>query len=219
MNFPILGYSAVFSAFFPFLAALFRIRYFDRESRLLFIMFSVDLCNTLIQFLLANAGIRNLFLSHFYIPFEFLFFLWIFSRWFGGASKPVLRSISVLFLLFWAASHVSLEKFTEQAFYTSLLSKILGAAVSIVFLHRISADSGQSILKDQRFWFLSGLLIFASGGILFSSLRTVIDKLPPDGLLVAYSAHWVILIVTNVFYAIGFLCKPLNSGGQLELAR
>ena len=56
---------------------------------------------------------------------------------------------------------------------------------------------------------------------MFSFLRSVIDILPLDGLMVAYSIHWAITIVTNALYAIGFLCKPQvqNSGGQLELAR
>ena len=219
MEFPVLGYAAVFFAIAPFFAALFRIRHLDAELRLFLLMFGVAFLNMALQFILAELSIRNLFLGHFYMPFEFLFFLWVFSRWFGTSSQFVLRLISVLFVLFWIVSHLTLERFVEPPQYTSLVSKILALGVTVFFLHRISADSKESILKDSRFWFLSGLLIYSSGGILFASLRSVIDKLPPEGIDFAFSAHWIISIVSNALYIIGFLCKPRNSGGQLELAR
>jgi len=219
MSVPILGYVAIFVTILPFLAALFRIQYLDAEQRLLLLMFAVGVLNMALQIIIPYLGYYNLFLAHFYLPFEFLFFLWIFSRWFGTSPQFVLRLISVLFVLFWIVSHLTLERFVEPAQYTSLVSKILALGVTIFFLHRISADSKESILEDSRFWFLSGLLVYSSGGILFSALRNVIDKLPPEGIDFAFSAHWIISIVSNALYVIGFLCKPRNSGGQLELAR
>lgn len=221
MSIPLLAYVAGFSVGFPVFAALFKIRSLDREMRLLLVMFSIGAVNVVLQFVVAFSGFHNLFLAHFFLLIEFLFFLWVFSCWFDRRLHIIFRTVFALFIVFWILSHVSLEKFDEPAYYTSLLSKILYTAISIVLLHRISADSTKSILQDSRFWFLSGVLIYASGGILFASLRSAIDKLPLDGLLVAYSVHWIITIVTNLLYAIGFLCKPQvqNSGGQLELVQ
>lgn len=218
MKIPLLTYIAGASGFLPVIAALYRNRSLTAELRLLLIMFSIGALNSTVEFILAFMGFHNLFLAHIFLLIEFFFFVRVFSLWFGQSSRVVLNAVLVLFLLFWVISHLTVETFTESAHYTSLVSKILLFGIALVFLHRISSDAEQSILSDSRFWILAGVLIYASGGLLFASLRPVIDRLPLDGLTAAYSVHWLIDTITNAVYTVAFLCRPRSSGGQLELA-
>ncbi|HLA69627.1 MAG TPA: hypothetical protein VJN65_07985 [Bacteroidota bacterium] len=221
MDIPILAYVAGLSTLFPVVTGGIRFRGLDREFRMLLLVFFLEVLSALFQIVLAFQGINNLFLGHFYVFVEFILFLIVFSRWSVGIWKTVIIQILVFFVLFWILSHVFFERLDQPAYYSSILSKVFYTGISIVMLHRISSASDRSILFEPRFWIFSGLLVFSSGGLMFSFLRSVIDKLPPDGLTVAYSIHWAISIVTNTLYAVGFLCKPQvqNSGGRLELAR
>lgn len=221
MEIPILAYAAGFAALLPVGAGLLRIRSLDGRMKILLVMFAIGAINVSLEFILAFQGIRNLFLAHFYLLIEFLFFIWVCSLWVEKPERNVLRVLFILFIVFWIVSHLFFESFDSPAYYTSFLSKVLYSGICIMLLHKFSAASERTILLDPRFWILAGLLLFATGGIMFSFLRSIIDTLPLDGLLLAYSIHWIISIVTNLMYAIGFLCKPQlqSSGGQLELAR
>jgi hypothetical protein len=221
LNVPILAHAAGLSTLFPVVVGGLRFPVLNREFRILFFVFCLEAANASLQLILASRGINNLFLIHSYLLIEFVLFLLVFSRWIEGIWQKILRQILVFFLLFWVLSHVFFEPFDQPAYYSSILSKVFYTGISIVMLHRISSVSDRSIIHDGRFWMFSGLLVFASGGLMFSFLRSFIDELPVDGLMAAYSIHWAISILTNLLYAIGFLCKPLvqNSGGQLELAR
>jgi len=205
----------------PALVGLVRLRGLDSGFRILVALFSVDVINIGLQILLAFRGINNLWLSHFYGLIEFVLIASVLSSWSGLKWRSNLRLIIVLFVVFWIFAQFFLEPMNESAYFTSLVSKVLYTGFSIILLHKMSGDASISILRDPRFWFLSGLLVFATGGIMFSALRGVIDKLPLEGLLMAYSIHWGISILTSLIFTIGFLCKPQvqNSGGQLELAR
>ena len=221
MKLPFLAYAAGLSTFLPLVAGGIRFRELNREFRILLLVFCLEVVNASLQLVFALQGINNHFLAHFYIVVEFILFLIVFSRWSVGIWKSILLQILIFFVLFWILSHILFERLDQPAYYSSILSKVFYTGISIVFLHRISSTSDRSILFEPRFWIFSGLLVFSSGGLMFSFLRSVIDILPLDGLMVAYSIHWAITIVTNALYAIGFLCKPQvqNSGGQLELAR
>ncbi len=221
MNFPILAYAAGIASCLPMLAGLVRVRALDREFRVLFTLFFINAINVGLQFYMAARAINNLWLDHFYVLSEFVLMTWVLSCWSSLPWRKALRTMIVVFVVFWLFAQFFLEPLDGSANFTSPVSNVLFTVFSIGLLHKISGDTSRSVLHDPRFWILAGLLILSSGGLMFTALRSMVDKLSLEGLLVIYNVHWGTAIVSSLLYTWGFLCKPLarNSGGQLELAQ
>ncbi len=190
--------------------------------RIILALFLVNGVVIVLQFSLTLRGENAVWISHFYGFIEFVTMTFVFSLW---ASKPqvrrILYGVILAYIVFWVAAKVFLEIISQTPFYSALTARVLLTAISIYTLHSLSNELRIVLYKDPRFWVAAGLLIASSGGLLFYALRTVIDQLPREGLLVAYSAHWSIITIANCLYTVAFLCKPQarNSGGQLELAQ
>ncbi len=222
MHLPLLAYLAGLSGGVPCTSGLLRWRSLSSDLRILAVLFTVNFVAMIVQIALSRKGVNNLWISHFYSLIEFLCLTWVFAEWQVTGWKRKLLHHSVLgYIIFWVLSKLFLEDLTRQPYYTVFLSKIFFTAWSIQLLHLISGETKAQLFSLPRFWIVSANLISSSGSLMFYSLRTTIDKLPLEGLVIAYGIHWIIMILSNAVFAAGFLCKarPRNSGGQLELAQ
>jgi hypothetical protein len=221
MQFPALGYAAIASVTFPVAAGAVRLRLLDRALKTLLSLQFIYLIVTALQLYLALHNIRNLWLSHFFILIEYSFLIAVFSFWEKNkwAVKALFFSV-VLFALFWILANFLFEPFAEPAIYTNSLARTIYCFVGLYTLRNITKDSTTLILRDPRFWIISSLLISSTGDLMFYSLRSVIVRLSPRDIFIAWSIHWILNIITNLLYSIGYFWKPLtNSGGPSALAQ
>lgn len=222
MRIPLLAHIAAFASIVPALAGLLRIKTIMPGLRLVLVLFLVNVSCIGLQLFLSLRGQNNLWISHIYGFIELVALTFVFSTWISRVDvRSFMRGAIVVYAVFWVASKIFLESFDQSPFYTALIARILLTGTSVYTLHSLSNESKVIVYRDPRFWIAAGMLIASTGSLMFYALRTVIEKLPREGLEVAYSIHWIIIILANIFYATAFLWKarPLNSGGQLELAQ
>lgn len=222
MHIPLLAHMAAFASIVPALIGLLRIKTLMPGLKLVLALFLVNVFSIGLQLALNLRGQNNLWISHIYGFIELVTLIFVFSTWISRVDmRRFMRGAIVVYAALWVASMIFLERFDQSPFYAALMARILFTGTSIYTLHSLSNESKVIIYRDPRFWIAAGMLIASTGSLMFYALRSVIEKLPREGLEVAYSIHWIIIILANMFYTTGFLCKaqPQNSGGQLELAQ
>ncbi len=221
MQIPGLAYASGISVFLPVAVGATRIRLLDRAMKTFLLLQTIYAIVIALQFYLALHHLTNLWISHVYAVIEYPFLMAVFSLWQKNriVEKAMLISIA-FFVAFWVVASIYLEPFTAPATYTYPVSRMIYCAVGLYTLRKISLESTSPILKDPRFWIISSLLISSTGDLMFYALRDVISGLSQQELLTAFGIHWILIIVTNLFYSEGYICtSPKNSGGLSALAQ
>jgi len=222
MDLPILAYTAGISTAVPFLIGMGRTRVLPDEFRWLVGLFGFHALITLVQFILAFRGVNNLWSSQIYNVIEVLIFLWVLSQWTPSPTmRRVLQGSGIFYVIFWVVLKILVERFDMYSTYSSPISRIILVAAVTYVLFAIASRSERPVTRDPRFWIGSALLIACTGSLTFYGLRSFIADLPMETVLQAFSIHWGVVVVSNCFFSVGLLCKPLSlsSGGQLELAQ
>ena len=105
---------------------------------------------------------RNLYI-YFIIPMEFLFFLWLYGRYYAGKKAAYLIFAAMgLYLVVFLVNVIFLPGTTIWFFPISyLLGVVLLLLLSVIFfLQLISSDAILGYRKEMIFWVSLGLLVF-----------------------------------------------------------
>ncbi len=221
MQIPVLAYVSGVSVLFPVGVGAVKVRSLDKPLRIFLLLQVIYALTSGAQFYLALHNVRNLWISHLYNLVEYSFLMGIFSFW---QPNPTVRKVVLLsiafFFLFWIIANLYLEPITGPAIYSNSLSRSAYCIVGLYTLRNISMESTNLLFRDPRLWIVGSLLISSTGDLMFYALRGIISVLPPQQLLVAFGSHWILIILTNLLYCVGYLCTyPKNFGGPSVLAQ
>lgn len=221
MHQPILGDIAVFSTLIPVFAGLVCWRFVRSDVAVVFGAFFFSSALSFMEMLLGARSINNLWLINVSVLVETTVLLYVFSRWAGdGISGRVLRAASASYPLVWIALKLTIESLSKPSIIATPLSSVLFSLSAVVVLYRLAQDLQTSLLNDWRFWIIGGTFISASSNVMFFALQSIIFSQPPEAILRVFTFYWILVIASNLIYAVGFLCTRyrMNSGGHLASA-
>jgi hypothetical protein len=186
----------------------FRYRILPRPLRILVWLIVFNVGETAIEWTLASFSIHNLWISHINTLVEFFFMVLLFSSWVKQKRiRLVLLVCFMTFIVLWITSKFSFEPFTHIDGWTATLSKILQVVFSIVLLLDVVKEVEIIWTNDPRFWVAAGIIIYSAGSLFMFALFNKMLMVSPDRLRFVWSLNWILMIVSNLLYVRGFLCK------------
>ncbi|MFD3001704.1 hypothetical protein ACFS7Z_15130 [Pontibacter toksunensis] len=198
---------ATFSVLIPLLAGLIR---FKRGGQVSYILFGYVVVSALVDaggLITASKGINNNWMSHVFVPLEYLFFSSVYAL--AVPSERWKKAVYVSFWLFLGFCVLNvflwepLDKFNSKA--RVLESALLIAMVLLYFYSKLKQREEQNFLTEPLFLFSSAILLYFSGTVVIFSF---LEALMQESMELARSfmnVMRVLLIMLNVVIAIVLL--------------
>jgi len=159
------------------------------------------------SYFMAQARMNDLWVLHIHHAIEFGLLMYVLARW---QRQPVIRSLELLlipiYLSFWLVSIFTYEKLTSPAEYTHTLSSTILIAASIATLFGLMKGEDRILYADHKFWVCAGVLVYFTSNIMLFLFINRITGLSVTEAISVWSIHWVLDIISNVLYTVGFLC-------------
>jgi hypothetical protein len=186
----------------------FRYRNLPRPLRILvwLIAFNIGLIG--LEFIIASGKRNNLWLTHVSTIVEYVLIVFIFSSWIKHKTiRFVLMSSLPLFIVLWIVGKFTFEPLSFADDLTSTISKVLQISFSAYLLIIIVKDSDIAWRHDSRFWIAASVIIYAAGSLFIFALFNKMVQVSPDFLRMIWPLNWILAIISNLFFTLGFLCK------------
>jgi len=208
MRFPVLYYIFQLVVIGTALVGGFRYRNLPRPLRILEWLIIVSFLVEGLQWALASYNIHNLWTSHFYTLIEIIFVFLMYSSWMKKRQSRLMLSLCLsAFIVFWIVGKFTFEPLSLVDGWTAAVSKILQITFSVFILVDIVRESDLVWTSDSRFWVVAGIIIYSAGSLFFYALYNMMLRASPGRLILVYSMNWILMIISNLLYMRGFLCK------------
>jgi hypothetical protein len=202
----ILLYTGIVSFTIPLVTG---VKYFKRldwgMKLLVLLMVAVGIteASTLILSSFLNKGYH--WIHHIYFPIEYTLFALIFSKWIKKDiyAKSVLYSIPVV-VIFAVFNSLFLQTLNQLNSYAITLGLICYTIITLLVLYQIMNEDLGRILKNNKFWVSTGLLIFSAGDLAYFAFYPLVTK---HYLIAIWAIHAIFNIIVHIFYAIGIICQ------------
>ncbi len=164
--------------------------------------------NMIFMALLAMYNIPNLGFSHISTLIELNLLCIAFYYWIDNTKiKKSILIILILYIIFWIVSKFTFESFKLIGSWTTGTAIIIKITLSIIlFIELIKGDSIKWT-KDARLWIASGVIISSTGSLFLVVLFNIMLQISYVHLKLVWQVNWVLIIIANVLYIRGFLCK------------
>jgi hypothetical protein len=208
MKFPLLFYIFFLVQCSVAIVGVFYYKKLPRALRILEWLIVINVTDSALQWLLASFNIHSLWTMHFYTLIEFFFVVMIYSSWMKQRRNRLVFLLCLAgFTILWIVSKFSFEPLSLTDDWTATISKVLQIIFSIYLLLDIVKESDIVWTNDPRFWIATSTIIYAAGSLFWYALFNEMLKISPDLLKQSFSLIWILMIIANLLYARGFLCK------------
>jgi hypothetical protein len=208
MKLPVLFYIAMLFEIVTALVGGFRYRNLPRPLRILEWLLIINIAEVGVQWIVASLHYHNLWTSHFYTFIEFFLLVLIYSSWVKSDRNRLMLWLCLSgFIIFWIVSKFTFEPLSRLDGWTAAISKILQITFSIFLIMDVVKESDIVWRDDPRLWVIAGIIIYSAGSIFIFALFNRMLQISPDRLKIIWSLNWTLIIIANLFYARGFLCK------------
>jgi hypothetical protein len=171
----------------------------------LVLMSVVDTAGTWILILLH---IPTTWLSHCYTLLELVLISMMYLSWIKlQVRKKMLLWSLAGFTLLWIISKLSIEPLIYSDDLTATISKVIQIAFSTYVLIEVIHESDILWTNDPRMWVAASIILYAAGTIFWYALFQKMLQISPELLRQSYSLNWTLMIVSNLLFVRGFLCK------------
>jgi len=199
-------YTGIFSLLIPLIPGIKYFSRLDRQMRLLvFLMMVVGITEASTFYLSEILGRGYHWVHHIYFPIEYTIFALIFSKWIKKYlySKLTLYSIPII-VIFAAFNSLFLQSINQLNSYAITLGLICYTVITLFVLYQIMTEDLGRILKNNKFWVSTGLLIFSAGDLAYFAFYPLVNE---HYLIAIWAIHAIFNIIVHIFYAIGIICQ------------
>ncbi|MCX6134399.1 MAG: hypothetical protein NTU47_11355 [Ignavibacteriales bacterium] len=208
MNLPIMAQVAVWSIFVPALLGLWRYRRLDRPMRLFAAFSMVGVINVVLEFVLGRLGVNNYFLSDLYFLLTVLFLGFFYHISISAPrARRFLAVSSGLYLALWILHKLFFADPNKMSSELAMITAIFLVAMSIVTFSAFLKTSTSTLPQRPLFWVLGGTIVYYSGSFAVMGLSNELLKLGISYFETAWHINWILIVVSMLMYAKGFLCK------------
>jgi hypothetical protein len=179
-----------------------------RAMRVLTVLCILACVDVAAQYFVALWTGNNLFLSHFYVVIEFALLCGVFY-W----SVPLKRTKHILlmtgaaFAVFWAADLIFFYNPGQINTVAQIVDRIFLMVMSAVTLQAIMRDETVSLYQRPVFWAAISVILYSAGTLVAVGLGNQLLEIDPTYFEVAWNINWTFIIIANLLYAKGMLCK------------
>jgi hypothetical protein len=208
MKIPVLFYISMLTEIVTALVGGLRYRTLPRPLRILEWLIIFAILEVGVQWALSYCGIHNLWTSHFFTLIEMVFVVLMFSSWMKNRRNRMMLSLCLfVFIIFWIVSKFTFEPLSLVDGWTAAISKILQITFSTFLLVDVVKESDINWTDDPRLWIIAGIIIYSAGSIFIFALFNKMLQISPDRLKIIWFLNWTLIIISNLLYTRGFLCK------------
>ena len=208
MAIPVYGQIHAVSFLIPAAAGIKRFSKLSRAMRLLTVLCVLACIDIAVQLLVAWGGMRNYFLSDYYRVIEVSLLCVVF--YLSTASKGtriVLRVLGILFVVIWVLDMVFFRDPDHINSGMAMISRTFLIVMALVTLQSAIKDEKSHLLERPVFWVVMGVVLYSSGTLLVVGLSNQLLDLGVPYFVVAWHINWSLLIIANLLYTKGMLCK------------
>jgi hypothetical protein len=205
---PLLSYIVVFIEIMVMLVGGLRYKDLPHPLRILEWLIIFNVGEAGIEWALIFFHRHNLWISHFYTLIEFTLLIFMFLSWKKSErNRLVLMASLIVFATFWIVSKFSFEPLAIADDWTSSVSKMLQIVFSAYLLLDVMNESDLVWTNDPRLWVATGIIIYSAGSLFMFALFNKMLSISAEGLKLVWSFNWMLMIISNLLFARGFLCK------------
>ncbi|RPI01198.1 MAG: hypothetical protein EHM64_16095 [Ignavibacteriae bacterium] len=172
-----------------------------------FIWFSLVV--VIIESIMANFNIRNLWMQHWYSLFELLAYSILYYLWRPDKRFGLLLWMSfALYLAVWIIGKFSFEPFYYMDVYSGSVSQVIQMGFGGWLLYAASQEKMFDWKKDPRFLVVTGIAVYAASTFLLFTMFNVMLTLPRQTMRLIYLSNSVFIILQYSIFLWAFLCQP-----------
>jgi len=208
MAIPVFGQVHLVSFLVPAIAGIKRFAVVSRAMRVLTVLCVLACIDIVAQYLVALWGMKNYFLSDYYRVIEVSLLCAVFH--FSTVSKGtriVLRLLGILFVVIWAVDMISFHDPNRINSGMAMISRTFLIVMALVTLQSAIKDEKSNLLERPVFWVVMGVVLYSAGTLLVVGLSNQLLELGVPYFVVAWHINWSLLIIANLLYTKGMLCK------------
>jgi len=202
----ILYHCSVISFLIPLIPGIGYFKRLDRQMKLLVFLMMAEGITELTTYYLVQILERGFhWVHHLYFPVEYAIFALIFSRWIKSRiySQLVLYSIFVI-LIFAVFNSLFLQSLNQLNSYVITMGLIFYTGFTLYVLYQIMNEDMGRILKNNKFWVATGLLIFSAGDLAYFAFYPLVNQ---HYLIAIWAIHAILNITVHIFYSVGIICQ------------
>ena len=208
MNFPVLFYISLLVVIVTVLVGGVHYKYLSRPLRILEWLIVINILEVGVQWILISLHVHNLWTMHYFTIIELAFIVLMYSSWIKQRySRLILFFVLAGFSILWIVSKFTFEPLSIADDGTATISKILQIIFSTYLLLIVVKESNIIWTDDPRLWIAAGVIIYSAGTLFWVAFFNKMLEVSPKRLLQSLSYNWILMIISNLFYMRGFLCK------------
>jgi hypothetical protein len=208
MSIPLLGYIHFGVSFVPVVVGLFRYKRMSPPMRVLVMLCTFSILNTITAFVLGRMKINNQLIANLYIPVELILITSIYYlSTVAGRSKRVLLGSASLFFIVWLIDAILIDSLTEMNSSMAAISRLFLIAQSLMMINFMSKESSVPLSTRGVFWVASGVILYSTGTFIVAGLGSRLLEINVSLFVMAWHVNWGLLIVANLLYTKGMLCE------------
>ena len=208
MAIPVLGQIHFIGYVVPATAGIIRFPRLSRAMRILTLLCVLACIDIAAQYLVALWGMKNYFLSDYYrvIEVSLLYAVFHFSL---TLKRPriVLRALGILFIVIWIVDMFYFHDPHRMNSTMAMISRTFLIVMALVTLQSAIRDEKSRLVERPVFWVVMGVVLYSSGTLLVVGLSNQLLALGKVYFDVAWHINWSLLIIANLLYTKGMLCK------------
>lgn len=208
MKGPTLAYIATFTYLIPPMAAVSRLGSLDRAMRVFFLYSLVSFLVVLTEYILGAKGINNAFISNYSDFIECVSFSIVYSiSTEERRIKVVIRVLALLFICAWVVNKMYFETPGQINGQIAVVSRTFIIVISVLIIQTLLKNTNTLITNQPMFWVSAGSILYSAGVLVIFGLSNEIIKHSMAYFQIAWHINWSLIIVTNLMFTKGFLCR------------
>ncbi len=150
----------------------------------------------------------NYFLVDFYTIVEFLLLaaVFLFSTK-SKASRLQLAILSMVFFVYWVVDMIQKSSSHGINIQLAMVSRVFIIAVAFVGFHAALKEESSDISRIPTFWVSFAVFLYSAGTLVVFGLSNQLLRLGRTYFDIAWHINWTLLIVANLMYSKGMLCR------------
>jgi hypothetical protein len=208
MAIPVFGQIHLASFLIPACVGVTKFATLNKAMRILAVLCLLACVDVTLQVFLSMKYVTNYFISDYYRVIETSLLCAVF--YFSAASKRVknvLRVLGILFVMIWVADMLWFNKPDHINSGMAMISRTFVLVMSLITLQATLKDERPHLLGRPVIWIAMGVVLYVCGTMLVLGLSNKLLELGKTYFDVAWHINWTLLIIMNLFYTKGMLCR------------
>ncbi|MBI5216614.1 MAG: hypothetical protein HY960_12755 [Ignavibacteriae bacterium] len=165
----------------------------------------VDFFASLIQWILAEYKLNNLWTMHYYLPLQYGFTVWVLSSWLRTTEQRVARYSIPVFTSIWLIVFVTIEEVTRLSVVNKPVESALLVFLSMYVIFFLNKEARIPLLSHPGFLFSSLTLVYFIGVMMLFLLGNNILTVSTEVLGQAWMIQSIVGIMKNVGYSVALV--------------